>query len=557
MSEVTNFQKYPIGVSSLAEMLSGHYYVDKTHFVQRLAQQGKYYFLSRPRRFGKSLFLDTLKQAFLGNEELFKGLYLEHHWDWSKKYPVIHIAFTSNQTEKDSAILKIKIASLLEQIAMDNGVELRGELYSTQFSNLIQDIYRKFQQKVVILVDEYDKPILDVITEIELAKETRNILRGLYSVIKEHDDKIQFVFLTGVSKFAKAGVFSGLNNLNDITYHEKYATICGYTQQELEHTFKAHLTPDDLPKVKAWYNGYYFLGNEGVYNPFSILCFFERGKRFANYWFETGTPTFLVDLIKKQRFYIPKLENTKVSEDDLQSFDIDTMPLVILLLQTGYLTLKSSRQRGSTPVYMLSYPNLEVRQSFNNRLAEMFVSSEIKNATYDAMDEALIQHDFNAMKTIFTSLFASIPHDWYRNNDIQHYEGFYCATVYTYFMGLGYQAIAEDVTSQGQIDLTVILDDSIVIIEFKLTTYGDARSALEQIKQKRYAEKYLSHGKAIYLVGLSFDPDKRNVNECVFEIHQSGGQVFIWHLQEINTYLYDFYRISFMLILIDRGFSID
>ncbi len=517
MSEVTNFQKYPIGVSSLAEVLSSHYYVDKTHFVERLAQQGKYYFLSRPRRFGKSLFLDTLKQAFLGNQELFKGLYLEHHWDWSKKYPVIHIAFTSNQTEKDSAILKIKIASLLEEIAMENGVELRGDLYSIQFSNLIQDIYRKSQQKVVILVDEYDKPILDVITEIELAKETRNILRGLYSVIKEHDDKIQFVFLTGVSKFAKAGVFSGLNNLNDITYDEQYATICGYTQQELEHTFKAHLIPDDLPKVKAWYNGYYFLGNEGVYNPFSILNYFAKGKRFANYWFATGTPYFLVQLIKHRRFYIPRLERVDIFEDEVQGFDVEEMPLVPLLLQTGYLTIQSCRQQGLKTIYTLSYPNLEVRLSLNDSLAKMCVSSELKNQTYQAMNDALCFHQFDRLKTIFTSLFASIPHDWYRNNDIQHYEGFYCATVYAYFMGLGYQAIAEDVTSQGQIDLTVILDESIVIIEFKLTTYGDASSALEQIKQKRYAEKYLSHGKAIYLVGLSFDPNKRNVRECVFE----------------------------------------
>ncbi|MBP9727482.1 MAG: ATP-binding protein [Gammaproteobacteria bacterium] len=516
-------KKFPIGISTLEKIQSGNfYYVDKTAFVEKLAGQGQYYFLSRPRRFGKSLIIDTLKQAFLGNREIFKGLYLEHHWDWETKYPAIHISFASNQQQTAEYRVEDKITSLLLSNAEMYELNLRGKSYSEQFSFLIQDLQAKYKKKVVILVDEYDKPILDAITDISIAHETRNSLRSFYSVIKEHDDKIQFAFLTGVSKFAKAGVFSGLNNLNDITYDEQYSIICGYTQQELEHTFQALLTPEELPEIKAWYNGYYFLGNEGVYNPFSILNYFAKGKRFSSYWFASGTPTFLIELFRQRRFYIPNLERARISENELESFEIDQLSLLPLLLQTGYLTIKSYQRSGARVSYTLTYPNLEVRHSLNDSLTQMSVSSEVKNQTYAAMDQALSQHHFEKMKDIFTCLFASIPHDWYRNNNIQNYEGFYCATVYSYFMGLGYKAIAEDVTSQGQIDMTIILDNSIVIMEFKLTPRGNAQSALAQIKDRHYADKYLADKKPIYLLALSFNPEKRNVEECIFEHYNNN-----------------------------------
>jgi hypothetical protein len=513
-----SIKKFPIGLSTLEEIVfEGYYYVDKTLFVDKLAHSGKYYFLSRPRRFGKSLLLDTIKQAFLGNQAVFKGLYLEHHWDWEKRYPVIHISFASNQIEEDTNIFKQKIFNLLQDAAADNQVALRGELYSSQFSNLIRDIHQKYQQKVVILIDEYDKPILDAMADISVADKIRDILRGLYGVIKDNDDKIQFAFLTGVTKFAKAGIFSGLNNLNDITFNPNYTTICGYTQTELEDTFAGLFTSEELPEIKAWYNGYTFGGNESVYNPFSILNFFDNNKQFGSYWFASGTPSFLIHLFKQRQFYIPDLENAEMSAGDVDSFDFEEIPLLPLLLQTGYLTIKSTYRRGIVTRYVLSYPNLEVRQSLNDRLAQMNVNETVKNTAYNALNKAFIEHRFENIGQILTSLFAAIPHDWYRNNDIQRYEGFYCATVYSYLVGLGYTAIAEDITSQDRIDMTVILDESIVIMEFKLTTKGDAQSALAQIKQQHYADKYLSLQKPIYLVGISFDPDKRNVRECVFE----------------------------------------
>lgn len=370
----------------------------------------------------------------------------------------------------------------------------------------------------MILVDEYDKPILDAISDTSVAEKMRDILRGFYSVIKDHDDKIQFAFFTGVSKFAKAGVFSGLNNLGDITYNPNYTTICGYTQTELEHTFAGLFTSEELPEIKAWYNGYYFTGNEGVYNPFSILNFFANNKQFGNYWFASGTPSFLIHLFKQRQFYIPDLEESEMSADDVQSFNIDTIPLLPLLLQTGYLTIKSTYRRGGAIMYVLSYPNFEVKRSLNNSLAEMNVDQVVKNTTYNTLNKALTQHRFDNITPILTSLFAAIPHDWYRNNDLQRYEGFYCATVYCYLVGLGYTAIAEDVTSQGKIDMTLMLDDSVVIMEFKLTTNGDAQSALAQIKDNHYADKYMALEKPIYLVGISFDPEQRNVRECVFEL---------------------------------------
>lgn len=511
-------KNFPVGIAGLDKIINdGYYYVDKTAFVERLAAKGGYYFLSRPRRFGKSLFINTLKQAFTGNQNLFKGLYLEHHWDWHKKHPVIHISFASNEQETSSYTLKDKITALLQLIAEHYAVVLRGESHSDQFSFLINDLQLKFNQKVVVLVDEYDKPILDAITDLNAAARARQLLSSFYSVLKDNDEKLQFVFLTGVSKFAKAGIFSGLNNLNDITYDPAYATICGYTQTELENTFAERLTNEDLPKIKLWYNGYYFMSNESVYNPFSVLNFLAKNKHYANYWFESGTPTFLVNLLQQQHFYIPDLENIEITDNDLQSFEIEKLPLVILLLQTGYLTIKKSRRRGEINIHVLTYPNLEVRQSLNDRLATMNVSETTKNKAYSALDNAFTQQRFEQIGQIFSSIFAAIPHDWYRNNNIQHYEGFYCATVYCYLMGLGYNAIAEDVTSQGKIDMTVFLDHSIVILEFKLKANGDAKSALTQIKQQGYANKYLRKQKPIYLLGISFDPETRNVYDFAFE----------------------------------------
>jgi hypothetical protein len=512
----------PIGRSSLTGIIENNYlYVDKTKFVQQLiAKGGKYYFLSRPRRFGKSLFIDTLKQAFLGNKKLFTGLYLENNWDWSKSYPVIHIDFSISTAYNSETALLDNIQAQISYYAKLYDVIIPEVSHNVQFDILIKQINQKVNNTVVILIDEYDKPILDVLHDISLAQINREILKGLYGVIKANDAILNFVFLAGVSKFSKVNLFSGLNNLNDISLDTNYADICGYTQIELWDNFAVYLSGVDPDKLKSWYNGYNFAGitQQNVYNPFDILLFIDKGHKYYPYWFETGTPTFLVKLLQQRKFYFPELESIHVRSDDMQNFDIDNLRLPTLLQQTGYLTIKSQKERGGVLIYELTYPNFEVKTSFTNQLANISITDNAKEAIYNALDMALKYNNFTQFGKAITSIFASIPHQWYRNNNIQDYEGFYCSIVYCYLVALGYQTVAEDVTNHGQIDLTIILDDKIIIIEFKLKTNGDAKSALQQIKSRKYFEKYQTQNKTIHLLGISFDTDLRNVDDFCWEI---------------------------------------
>ncbi|MGC8650718.1 MAG: AAA family ATPase, partial [Hydrogenobaculum sp.] len=302
----------PIGIQTFEKIRNGnYYYVDKTMFVKKL-EEGGYYFLSRPRRFGKSLFLDTLKEAFSGNKELFKGLYLYENWDWGKRYPVIRLDLS--QAYPDTVEnLKESINSFLEDIAKKYQIELSKKLIPLKFQELIQKLCEKYNEKVVVLIDEYDKPILDVIEDVEKAKQNREILKKFFEILKPSDPYLKLVFLTGVSRFSKVSIFSGLNQLNDITIDRNFSTICGYTQSELESVFYDRIKDFDKEKVKEWYNGYSWLG-ESVYNPFDILLLFDK-KMFKPYWFETGTPTFLIKMFMKNRYYVPELENLEVGEE--------------------------------------------------------------------------------------------------------------------------------------------------------------------------------------------------------------------------------------------------
>nr|WP_038055397.1 AAA family ATPase [Thermodesulfobacterium hydrogeniphilum] len=306
-------KKLPIGIQSFEVIRTErYYYVDKSPFVEKLANEGKYFFLSRPRRFGKSLFLDTLRQAFLGRKELFTGLYLENHWDWSKKYPVIYISFGAGVVKSKEELIET-IFFILRRFTEDYEVELAEKLYNKRFEKrfeeLILKLYRKYNQKVVVLIDEYDKPILDNIENPEIAIEMRECLKNFYSVLKDADPYLKFVFITGVSKFSKVSLFSGLNNLQDITLNPEYGTICGYTQNEFEIIFAERLKDINLEEVKKWYNGYFWL-KEPVYNPFDILLFLAE-KDFRSFWFETGTPTFLIKLLYEKNFTFPVLKNLK------------------------------------------------------------------------------------------------------------------------------------------------------------------------------------------------------------------------------------------------------
>lgn len=370
-------KELPIGISALSELVTqNRIYVDKTAFVAKLLP-GKYYFLSRPRRFGKSLLIDTLKQAFLGNKDLFKGLYLEEHWDWSKKHPVIHFDFGVSGAYNSEETLNEAIWDVLKTCAMQYDIRLENQATGIAFQELIRKLFETTGMQVVILVDEYDKPILDVITDEPKAILMREILKSFYGAIKPNDAYLKFVFLTGVTKFSKVGLFSGLNNLNEITLTSDYADICGYTQTELEREFKDYLNEGnvDKAKLKHWYNGYNFAGSEEqkVYNPFDILLFCSNHFQYKSYWFETGSPSFLIKLIQKNKYYFPEMENVELMESSLSSFDVNNIGLTSLLFQTGYLTIKKNITMGMMYGYVLGYPNLEVKASLNN----LFVGNKL------------------------------------------------------------------------------------------------------------------------------------------------------------------------------------
>jgi len=498
----------PIGIQTFRDIIDGgFYYVDKTYFIPKLTS--KYYFLSRPRRFGKSLFLDTLKEAFSGNKELFKGLYLYDNWDWEKKYPVVKISFGGGKVRTPKALIN-HMNFILKNASQDHQIELKEAIPDEQFYELIKSLSEKRGSQVVVLIDEYDKPILDAIENIEVARENREILKDFYSVLKDADPYLKLVFLTGVSRFSKVSIFSGLNQLNDITVDPSFATVCGYTQSELENIFEDRLKDFDKNKVKEWYNGYAWLG-ESVYNPFDILLLFDK-KMFKPYWFETGTPTFLIKLFMKNRYYLPELENLEVGEEILSNLDVDNIKIENLLFQAGYLTIKDYKVIGSKNVFKLSFPNLEVRMSFNDFfLGYIIENSLLKDKTEIGLIEAFENKQVEKLKDILHRFFASIPHDWYRKNDIDSYEGFYASIVYALFNGAGLNVIAEDNTNKGQIDLSVFNQDSVYIIEFKVVEDKEEHSALKQIKEKKYYEKYTGKYQEIYLIGIEFSKKDKNI----------------------------------------------
>ncbi|PWQ92044.1 AAA family ATPase, partial [Leucothrix pacifica] len=371
---MTERKSLPIGIQTLSKIRQGnHYYIDKTELALSLIENGTHYFLSRPRRFGKSLFLDTLKELFEGNQTLFQDLAIHPKWDWSVEYPVLRISFGSEDFLSADGLSNI-IDTQLSHFEQRFEVTRQFDHATGRFADLIVQLHKKFQQPVVVLIDEYDKPILDALQTPEIAKANRDFLRGFYGTIKDYDAHIKFSFLTGVSKFSKVSLFSGLNNLEDITLVPEFSTLCGYTDHDIDSIFAAELDGLDRDEIRRWYNGYNWLG-EGVYNPFDILQFFKH-RTFKNYWFETGTPTFLINTLFKRQIPSLTLDNLLSSAAMLSSFDVDQMDTEALLFQTGYLTIKSSQRVGGQTYYTLGYPNQEVFQSLNESLLSAMVKDK-------------------------------------------------------------------------------------------------------------------------------------------------------------------------------------
>ena len=501
----------PIGIQSLREIRRMDcYYVDKTAHVLRLTREGKYYFLSRPRRFGKSLLVNTLKELFEGNAELFRGLAIHGEWDWAVKHPVVRISF-GGRTFTATGHLDTNLDAQLDKMERDAGVERRHREVPERFAHLIERLHEISEEQVVVLVDEYDKPILDALAEPEVARANRNFLRGFYGMIKDCDEHIRFCLLTGVSKFSKAGLFSGLNNLRDITLSPAYATICGYTDGDLDTVFAPELDGLDRDAIRYWYNGYGWRGPERVYNPFDILLLF-REREFRPYWFETGTPTFLVETLLRKGLPTPALDRMTAGEALLSAFDVERISMEALLFQTGYLTIVGEEVRNGLPHYRLGYPNLEVRQSLGGVLLEALLPEAVRREAEDLpLRERMAANDLAGVGELFRGVFASIPHQWYMNGPLAAYEGHYASVIHSCFLMQGFEPVGEDSGSRGRADMALKFNGRVYLFEFKVVDRGREGKALEQLKQKGYADKYRNLGLPVHLIGVEFSREERNI----------------------------------------------
>lgn len=492
-------------------------YVDKTNFIHQLVSEGRYYFLARPRRFGKSLLLTTLKSYFQGKKELFEGLFIaEKEKEW-KKYPVIHIDYSLVEYRKNRATFELSLMSHIKSIARAHGIELTEAVIGNAFTELIQKLYEK-KGKVVVLVDEYDKPMVDTLTKPERFAENREILSQLYGAMKGLDEYFRFVMLTGVSRFSKVNVFSGMNNLDDISMSPEYTTVAGFTLEEVKQYFTPHLeavrqrfnAPEDyfMKTVQENYNGFSWDGEQKLYNPFSLFKFL-KDKEFGNYWFSSGTPTFLIELIRKKQFIPEELEHARATDLEGATRNIQNLPVIPLLFQTGYLTIQKVEYENFKRIFHLNYPNEEVRSSFIRYLAAGFVGKEQHELQPEALDlrDALRGERLEDFITILQSFLADIPARLHIPK-----EAYYHSLVYMMLRLVGVQLLLEKETSKGRIDAVLEFPDKIYIIEFKFGHANSrikniktlAKKAIEQIKAQKYADPHLNSGKRVLLFGVGF-----------------------------------------------------
>ena len=510
-------RKLPIGIQTFRKIREDDcYYVDKTAFILRLTREGKHYFLSRPRRFGKSLLLDTIKELFEGSEELFRGLHVHDHWEWSKRRPVVRLDFGAGDY-REPALLEASVMEQLAAIERRAGITPEYRTAPGRLAYLLEALHDRSGQRVAVLVDEYDKPILDVLEHKETARANRSYLRGLYATIKTCDAHVEFTLLTGVSKFSMASVLSGgLNNLIDLTLEPEFSAICGYTEADLDAVFAAELPGLDREEIRDWYNGYHWLGEERVYNPFDILLLFDE-RTFSTHWFETGTPAFLIDALIERGVASPELDGMLAGADLLSAFDVDEMEPAALLFQTGYLTIHSVEHSARGPRYRLGYPNREVRLALNERLLRALAPAATRRLAQDtALERLLAANDFAGLERLFRAFFAGIPYEWHTRNDIARYEGYYASVCYSWFAATGLDVTVEDSSSRGRVDLAVRYRGNVYLFEFKVVELEPEGAALAQLQARGYAEKYRALGEPIHLLGVEFSREARTI--AAFEV---------------------------------------
>ncbi len=507
-----------IGIQELSELRGYNcVYVDKTEIIRKLITNGKFYFLSRPRRFGKSLLLNTIKEIFKGRKELFEGTRIYDKHNFEETYPIIKISFSS--LDYDGLGLESALDNELNNIAEKNGFSLKTKTYPEKFKELIIKLNEK--NPAVILIDEYDKPIVDYAEEKNLttSKKNRDILKKFYSAVKDCDKYIKFLFITGVSKFSQVSFFSELNNLNDITFNENYADLTGYTEEEIIENYSFYLERIEkkfnfsrdrlMGFIKLWYNGYSWDGKNFIYNPFSLLNLFSNNS-FSNYWFKSGTPTFLTKMIKNKDIDIDKIESSfLVSENIFDAYEIEDIDVTVLLFQAGYLTVKEKITDFQNMVssYRLAYPNLEVQSSFRQYLLGAFTGFnktsffEITKELKDNLDNNQIEEFIANLKAIY----AKIPHTVF----IKDRESYYHRIIYLLFTLMKEKYLdVEVLTNKGRIDAVIKTADYICIAEFKMNS---AETALKQIKDKKYYESYMNDKREILCLGVAFDKEERNI----------------------------------------------
>ncbi|MDR2394722.1 MAG: ATP-binding protein [Treponema sp.] len=517
-------RKLPIGIQDFVSIRQeGYVYVDKTAGIHKLITgSGKVFFLSRPRRFGKSLLCSTLRALFEERRELFRAIAGQPalaidglDWEW-KKYPVIHLDLNPVNYTEGVNTLKTALRNILFNSAANTGLALRGELLPNQLDNLIQDMCRVFGQKTVVIIDEYDKPLLTTIDRPDVHREIKEELKAFYGVLKSSDAYLQLVFLTGITKFSQVSMFSDLNNIVDISMNPRFSDLCGITQEELERDFADEIAlvceekgmnrQSYLAEVKRFYNGYRFSEKpETVYNPFGLLNHFNEQGKFNVYWFATGTPTFLITLIEKQKIDILKLEQKTIAFLSFQKFTADTLDALAVLYQSGYLTIVDYDDEFG--IYTLDYPNEEVRVSFAEALLEHYVqvSAMDINALAVSLPVSCAKGDIERVMQSLKSFFASIPYDIQLKD-----EKYYQTMVHLIFRMLGLRCRSEVRIAAGRIDTLVETKGYVYCFEFKLS--GTAEDALEQIDRKEYLLPWQGSGKRLVKVGVSFDHEKRIIS---------------------------------------------
>ena len=522
-------KKLPIGIQSIVQILEEEQlYVDKTSFAKKLIDEGKHYFISRPRRFGKSLFVDTLEQIFKGNKELFKGCQIyDSDYDW-QEYPVIHFDFSqiASQTSEE---FKESLEDYVIKIASSFGISLEGRSIQIRLTSLIEKLAEK--NKVVFLVDEYDKPIIDNLSNLEVAEQNRKLMQSFFSTLKGLDKYLKFTFFTGVSKFSQVSIFSGLNNLTDITIDPKYAAMMGYTEDELRVSFddymeeitaerkeqKKDFSRDDLlSELRTWYNGYRFSEEKVcVYNPFSTLKFMQNKKPKA-YWYSSGTPSFLIDELKKHSTSMVPLDGALATEEDLMDISrLDELDLVALMYQTGYFTIQDYHP-GSRR-YKLGLPNKEVRTAFIGSLLKNFAKIQNVRSSEKLMKNLESYHPDVLFEQIEAG-FAGFAYQVFAEAKECTYQAMLLSMLY----GMGFEPLSERATNTGRIDVVLDLPSVTYILELKLDS--SCHLALKQIHDKGYFKPYTQKEKHIVIIGANFSSKKRNIMDFEAELLSPSGE---------------------------------